>query len=358
MFIHNNSGSSQMTNIRQSIGLTLYGMGLDNRIPLTGYSTDRQGLIFFTRPQLNLSSENIRPVRELSVLLGGKANSISTWVRNTLDPRQGVKELMPLVGGRQSALVNNTYGFIPALSNLCLKMSGWPSRAVSLYTSSPGKLREVYMQVDGRSRLEGPVNLTLEFAKLPGDPISALLDTWGVYPEYVYEGLMFPYADLVVAKEIDYNIRIFRFVMDPNGLKINRVGSTLPGIIMASGDGSVFDYDRATGTPGAAQTITVPMTFPAVVQNDPAIMLDFNQIAEMFKPKLREETREKAMKKIAVRYRGYFKGYLYPYIDLMTNNLESWVEPKLFNVIGKRLLKRGIISKMKELEHELLRDAV
>jgi len=357
MWLKNANSSSMMTNIKQSVGLTLYGMGLDHRIPLTGYNTDRQGLIFFTRPQLNLSSENIRPVRELSVLLGGDTKSISTWVRNTLDPRQNVKELAPLIGGRTSALINNTYGFIPALSNLCLRMSGWPSRAVSLYTSSPGKLREVYMQVDGRSRLEGPVNLTLEFARIPGDPVSFLLDTWAVYPEYVYEGLMFPYADLVMSRELDYNIRIFRFIMDINGLKINRVGSTLPGIIMSSGDGSVFDFDRTKGTPGDSNTVSVPMTFPAVVQNDPAILLDFNQIAEMFKPKLKEERREKEMKKIAMRYRGYFKGYLYPYIDLMNNHLESWTEPKIFNVIGKRLLDRGIISKPKELEHELLKDA-
>jgi len=297
-------GASLNSKMKQAIGLSLYGMSMDNRLPQHGYDSETSSMVFFTRPQLNLSTENISQVREFANLQTKNAASIPNWVRNTLDPRLSDPALMDVLGGKKCPLVNNNYGFIPALSNLCLKTSGWPVRAVSTYVSEPGKYREVYMQVDGRSRMEGPVTITAEFARVPGDPITSLFETWGVYPEYVFEGYMDPYIDLILCKEIDYNIRMFIFNFDWSGVKIIRSGSTLPGIIMVSGDGAPFDFDRASTTFTEVPTVSFPMKFPAVVQNDPAILSDFNEIVSTFHSKMNYASVGSAMKKVSYSYRG------------------------------------------------------
>ena len=207
------------------------------------------------------------------------------------------------------------------------------------------------MQVDGRSRMEGPVTITAEFARVPGDPITSLFETWGVYPEYVFEGYMDPYIDLILCKEIDYNIRMFVFNFDWSGVKIIRSGSTLPGIIMVSGDGAPFDFDRASTTFTEVPTVSFPMKFPAVVQNDPAILTDFNEIVSTFHSKMNYASVGSAMKKVSYSYRGYFKGYLYPWINLPNSVLETYVEPPIFNLMGDELIKHKVIKSKSDLSH-------
>lgn len=341
-------GASLSSKMKQAIGLSLYGMSLDARLPQFGFDNESSSMVFFTRPQLNLSSENIAQVREFANLNSNVKSGISNWVRNTLDPRLSDPALGKNLGGVKSPLVNNNYGFIPALSNLCMKTTGWPTRAVSTYVSEPGKYREVYMQVDGRSRLEGPVTLTCEFSRIPGDPVTSLFETWGVYPEYVFEGLMDPYIDMIIAREIDYNIRMFVFNFDWSGTRIVRAGSTLPGIVMVSGDGEPFNFDRS-GIPFTdVPTVSFPMKFPAVVQNDPAILSDFNEIMSTFHSKMTRGG-PTGMKKIGYNFRGYFKGYLYPWIDLKTSRMETYVESSIFGVISKVILNKKLAKSVGDI---------
>ena len=342
-------GASLNTTMKQAVGLSLYGMSMDARLPQHGADPETDSMVFFTRPQLNLSSENVSQVREMADLKTKRPDSIGNWVRNTLDPRLSDPALGAQLGGVRSPLVNNNYGFIPALTNLCIKTTGWPTRAVSTYVSDPGKYKEVYMQVDGRSRLEGPVSITAEFARIPGDPISSLFETWGVYPEYVFEGFMDPYIDMILAREIDYNIRMFVFNFDQSGTRIIRAGSTLPGIVMVSGDGEPYNFDRKGTSFTTNPTVSFPMKFPAVVQKDPAILTDFNQIQGMFHSKMKPGKIEGAMTKVGYMYRGYFKGYLYPYIDLNTSRLETWAENSVFGKISALLVKHKLVKNVKDI---------
>ena len=343
-------GASLNSNIKQAIGLSLYGMSMDNRLPSHGYDSETSSMVFFTKPQLNLSSENLSQVREFANLRTKNKASIGNWVRNTLDPRLSSPALRKQLGGIPSPLVNNKYGFIPALTNLCIKTSGWPTRAVSTYVSEPGKYREVYMQVDGRSRMEGPVTITAEFARVPGDPVTSLIETWGVYPEYVFEGLMDPYIDMILAREIDYNVRMFIFNFDWTGTRIVRTGSTLPGIHMVSGDGESLNFDRSSTSFTSNPTVTFPMKFPAVIQNDPAILTDFNGITMTFHSKMKPNGRHAGMRRVGYHYRGYFKGYLYPWINLETTVLETWVEESIFSLVSGLMVQHNIIDNIREID--------
>jgi hypothetical protein len=334
------------TDINQSQTLSLFGMSMTNTIPIHGSDGETQGHVFFTRPALRLDDANIRGVREFASLLNSKPASVSRWARCTLDPWLMDRIVANTLGKEvlTCPLVNNTQAFIPALSNLCTSISGWPSRAVSTYVSKPGKHREVYMQVDGRSRKEGPVDMTLEFARLPGDPVSRLLELWGIYPEYIHEGYMYPYVSSILSWEIDYNFKFYRFSTDITGRYIQKYGTVIPGIIQVSGQGSDMDYNRSNPRKEIPNTVSFPVKFPAVEQNDPAILDDFNRTVLSFKPYMGGKYRDSTMRYVPIKWRKYFKGYMYPWVDLNTSELQSWADIRIALHIEKALVERGLME--------------
>lgn len=75
-------GSQQL-----ALSNNLYGInhqGIKGVIP---DNHDSYGLVFFTRPMLNLTSNNIRNIRQMYSLLTTKEFSMQNYVRNMLDPR-------------------------------------------------------------------------------------------------------------------------------------------------------------------------------------------------------------------------------------------------------------------------------
>lgn len=75
-------GSQQL-----ALSNNLYGINHQGVKGVVPDNHDSYGLVFFTRPLLNLTSENIRNVRQLYSLLTTKAYSMQNYVRNMLDPR-------------------------------------------------------------------------------------------------------------------------------------------------------------------------------------------------------------------------------------------------------------------------------
>ena len=75
-------GSQQL-----ALSNNLYGINHQGVKGVVPDNHDSYGLVFFTRPLLNLTSDNIRNVRQLYSLLTTKAYSMQNYVRNMLDPR-------------------------------------------------------------------------------------------------------------------------------------------------------------------------------------------------------------------------------------------------------------------------------
>ena len=83
---------------------------------------DHYGLTFFTRPDLNLATPNIRQSRMLTDLLTENQKSIPRAVRCLLDPSL---QLRPR-GAIECPLVDANLPFIPILTNSLISCSGWP----------------------------------------------------------------------------------------------------------------------------------------------------------------------------------------------------------------------------------------
>ena len=69
-----------------AIGDSFYGINHRQQPGSISINKDFYGLTFFTRPRLNLTTANIRAVRELTPLLSGESTSIQRIIRSLLDP--------------------------------------------------------------------------------------------------------------------------------------------------------------------------------------------------------------------------------------------------------------------------------
>ena len=135
-----------------SAAATMNMFGLTHKVSanVAPLNHDSMGYVFFTRPRLNLSYDNLASVRMFSTLMNPDNRSLPRAIRATLDPvgarRQDEKS-------SKSLLIDDENIFIPMLSNNLLTLSGWPDPVVDTFTSKQGLYREEFAIVDGLSGL-------------------------------------------------------------------------------------------------------------------------------------------------------------------------------------------------------------
>ena len=89
---------------------------------------ENMGYVFFTRPSLNLSYDNIIMDRTLTPMLSKEPLSIGRYVRAMLDP----------LGNWECPLVDATNVFMPLLSNTVESLAGWQDPIIDTYQSTAG----------------------------------------------------------------------------------------------------------------------------------------------------------------------------------------------------------------------------
>lgn len=295
-------------------------------------NSDQHGLTFFTRPNLNLSYDNIAMVRSLTPLMSRDPKTLQRVVRATLD-RDGSVNSFPSPG-----LVDNRQAFIPMLTNLIVSCSGWPDISTHAYSSSEGMAKEVWIMNDTITDIFSQFEVTCTFQNVMGDPITLLFFVWLHYMGAVYIGKMVPYPQSIIENEIDYMTRIYRFVMDPTGTYIQAVAST--GASMPTGIpmGSKFNFSRDQPYNEDLKEITVPFTSVGAIYNDPITLHEFNKTGELFYPEL--ATASKSRKDGPLVYvepddRMLFNYTGFPRVNLKTNELEWYVDSAVYAAYKK-----------------------
>jgi hypothetical protein len=297
---------------------------------------NKQGYLFFTRPQLNMTTENIVRNRKMSMLLTKQEKSIGRWIRNTLDPRLAVKTSNATDMAKyfddtdeilKCPLVDEKYAFIPLLTNSLVTASGWPDKVSGIYTSEPNVYKDVYMQVDSLPNTREPLQLDLTFHNSINDPIFHLFDIWDDYGMHTFAGSMKPYYDHIIQTEKDNETRVFRIVLDASGRYLTRIAATRPGLIAGMSHGSFYDYDaNATFIPGT-ETISARLSFPSAEYNDPILIKEFNITVGMFNPEILSDVLRQTKYRLAPLGHGFvnnnFKAY--PRINPDTLEFEWWI---------------------------------
>ena len=316
----NGDRSSVATSVLRGINHRGYGVPMKSNI-------SNQGITFFTRPDLNLSYDNITVSRRLAVMGTKNLNSLPGYIRCILDPASN-SGLFPKGHGvglnrSKSALVDSKSAFVGVLTNNLTSLSGWPDNTIDSFTSEAGLGHEVWNQVDNYTASHGTFDLTAEFREFEGGLITTLIRTWMEYMSRVADGSMLPYPWSIEEKVLDYYTRIYRFVLDPTRTFVKHVISTI-GYPTAVPDAAKYNFNSESPT-APSDSVGIPFKCLTCEVDDPITLLEFNSVVATFNPAMKDGTRESSMVKIpqaqALRYN--FEGY--PYIDLVTHELQWWM---------------------------------
>ena len=324
-----------------SIANTFRGHNHRNTIPSLMPDSDAYGYIFFTRPEINLTLENIRAVRRLLPLTTEQSNSIPRAIRIYLDTC--IAELE----GVTSDLVNDEYPFISLLDNTCVSCSGWPDETISLSTSDPDMFRGTYSWVSGGIDNAQTYTLSCEFRNLPGDPVTMLFMSWATAISEMRRGGptgMVPYPDYMAYNEKCYCTGIWRLVTDKSKNFVTKIAKGI-GIPQTGVRGSSFDFDRTKHLNDSNKTVSQSFTVDGFRSMDPMLVFEFNRLVATFKPPMIQDNlyvnygsgytknTGSGMTEIETKFLHYFNHRGYPRIDPRTWRISWWIENEIYEDI-------------------------
>lgn len=322
---------------------------------LVKQNRDHMGFVFFTRPILNLTYDNLSVSGSLSMLRNAPPESLARGIRALLDPwsarggytkdpkfkRAMTKEEaeMAVQNNIATPMVNNANPFIPLLSNCLTNLSGWKDITLNSYTSKAGVNNEQWSMVDGYYYKNEAFEMSSSFRNIEGDPISLLFQTWLEYMGNCgYRWEMNPYPCFVEEREWDYNSCIYRFVMDHTKTYITKWATTIATpLSLPYGDQFNFSADKNFNE--ANNEITVTWQCNGIQYNDPITFYNFNQLVALYEPQLQvrydvydEETNSLIVEgsqywqklRGAEKFRGLYLAV--PLINYITRELEWWVK--------------------------------
>ncbi|MBE0438201.1 MAG: hypothetical protein IBX57_00345 [Gammaproteobacteria bacterium] len=346
--------SAQSDNLR-GINLNLSGTPAPK-------NQDSYGYTFFTRPDLNMSYDNLAMNRMLTPLLTDDTKSMARALRCMLDPRgerQGQQSI-------KSEIFNYRQAFLPVLTNNLINISGWPDIVADTYTSKEGVYKESYSMVDGTTHIFNTFDITANFRNIQGDPITLLFAVWVTYQSMVYDGTMVPYPDLILENEIDYNTRIYRLVMDETYKYVQKIAACGAAFPLAAPLGASFNYSNETNYNQDNDQISIPFRCMGVNYLDPILVKEFNQTVVNKFPSMSDKSNNRnhlmvqisdtesygddgnfsvnpkygAIGRTLMNLLNYS---LYPRINPDTMELEWWTTKSEYTMAINELKQKGII---------------
>ena len=311
----------------------LYGINHRQIAAAVPINKDQYGLTFFTRPQLNFSTANLRNERIMLPLLSGDSFSYQRYIRTQLDPRiiAGYDTGSGVAGdeaGRQksSPLTDNAQAFLPLLTNNLISISGWPDIMVPTFSSPEGIYKDTWGVADGVVKNYTSYDITATFRNLRGDPITSMFFYWAHYMASVFEGMLLPYPDYMMGNIIDYNTRIYRLVLDTSKRFVQSIAATGAAMPIGVQIAGKFDYSSEKPYNDVNAQIAIPFKCFGAIYNDDILVWAFNNTVSSFNGQMKDDRRESSMIKIPYEYLKLFNNRGYARINPETYELEWWID--------------------------------
>ena len=351
--------SQPMGSHLRAIGNNLYGINHRQVKSIIPENRDSHGLVFFTRPQLNLGNQNLRNSRKFYSLLTKNENSIHRYVRCMLDPRlarmhsAGVDiskygliteedtrdtaytKFRQLYGQEpiKCPLVDEKLAFIPILTNSIKSMSGWPDIVLPTYTSKEGLKREQWSIADGMIDTYDSQDLDCTFKNMKDEPLILLFETWLRYMAFVFEGMISPYFDFLVENEIDYMTRIYRLILDESKVFVKKIAAVGAAFPITVPNGKFFDFEDSEKYNNGTKDINIRFKYIGAEYNDDILVHEFNQTTLIFNPALYNvgsltHPNGEEYVKIPHNFIDLFNNRGYPLIDKATMELCWYISKK------------------------------
>jgi len=296
----------------------LYGLNrLPNMAPLPLHR-EMQGLVLFTRPNLNLSYDNIATVRQLAALMTQDPFTYQYAVRMMLDPTT-YKIAKP------TPLVDRNFPYIALLSNTIVSMSNPPDIGLNIYSSPEGAAKEVWIMPDSIAEYNGRYDVTCVFNNIKGNVVLALLHTWIIYMGALRVGPCIPHPLQRARDEMDFNTRIERYKFDISGRYIEQWFHTGASVPQNLSIGAGFGFNREDAFEFENKQISVQFASVGAVYNDPIQLLEFNMRIQSYNANMSDTKRQSSFTKVERRFLAATNYNGYPWINLGTMELEWWV---------------------------------
>lgn len=302
------------------------------------HNQDQMGYTFFTKPRFNLTASNLAGTskgRILSQLLNENSLSLARVVRNTLDP-----VIAKDTKNHYCPLVDPDNVFITWLSNSIQSMSNPPSTTMDVYSSQPGKYKEVFSMADGHMFEYGSYNITCTFRAVQGNPHLLLFRSWMTMMamQFLDDGPL-PYPDDRQNNRMNYNTRIYRLIMDNNRKSVQHIWAPMYAFPVGMETGSLFGFDSSKTFIDSFQTTDIQFQCVGSFWDDPLLMYQFNVSVGLMNKFMRDEYRAKQMVKIPQELRNIANNIGYPYINMKKDNeLEWWISKEQYESL-KPLIK-------------------
>ena len=308
--------------------------GLGNPAPV---NNEQYGMVFFTRPRLNLSYDNLIRDRTFVGMLNENEASIPRAIRCILDPK--LEKLGSAAGPITSRLSDPHNAFISIASNCLETMSGWPDPYIDTYTSRSGIYKDEWSMVDSYCKNYSAWDMSCNFRNIVGDPIGFMFHAWTQYASLVREGTFDPHMEMIMENEIDYNTRIYRVILDPSRRFVTRISACGAAFPTSNSIGSMFNYSTDGIYNRDGDQISVTFRCMGAMYYDPILIDAFNKTVWMFNEAMRSEEqtaedphgdalRLRTLVKLPPAERHLFHGQGYPRINPHTAELEWWI-PKV-----------------------------
>jgi len=305
----------------------LFGINRRIRGDVVPANNDLQGLTLFTRPNLNLTYDNISQVRVMTHLMTEEPLSFQRAVRVLLDTTQSVEGWGEGKKKISTSLVDEKLPYIAMLTNAIVSCSGWPDLSLNPYVSPEGMMKESWIMNNKVMECYEHFTLSCGFQNMRGDPVSLLFLMWETYMSAVYTGKMVPYPQMLVDNEIDYMTRIYRLILDKTGTYVQKWASIGAGFPVSNNSGAAFNFSRDQPFTTELDQIQVNFSCVGAIYNDPITLEELNLTTVALNDILRDSVygRDKTYIPIPAEYIKLFNYRGYPIVDLKTNRLQWYV---------------------------------
>lgn len=354
--------------IRLTVGLGIAAQRITN--PLMGFNhmmannpipVNREygGMTFVTRPDFNLSYDNITNSRRLSNMAMQPRSSLDYSILAALDPdfELGFAD-SPLTSNklRKNRLgvpflpeipFDNLQAFIPLLSTQLISLSGMPDESVDNWMSDEGLMREQWGMVDSTNEVNYGYTLSSTLTNPYGNAIMRLASVWLEYASGVKKGHFQPKIRNSIQRRIDYQSRIYGMKYDPLG-NITRFWTACVAWPTNNNAGQMAQVDNSKPQTNDDTTISLNWQCIGARYDDPLYMEMFNATVSYFNPDMSpsEESlqtgnftpvADQQLVQVAPQLLPLFNYYGYPHIDPIRRKLSWWV----YQADYQRILKKA-----------------
>lgn len=313
--------------------------GYDHRQSGANFQRDtfNHGYVFYTRPMMNLSYDNISGDPLLSALLDDNPRSPFRYIRAILDP----------IGRYDSALLHSDQAFIPILTNTVVSQSGWPDLGIDSYVAPDGLRRESWAMGDSVAEYNGVIDLSSSFDNVYGNILSYMFHCWIKYIGAVKLGEMDPYPSAWMTHYLDYVSRCWRVTLDKQKRYVTGIATSVASYPENVPIGAHFNFNKESVFPQDTDQISIQWKSMCIEYNYDHLIEEFNENVCFHNAGMRDGSRSQQYVKIAEqdpnnKDRPNHKANeinmvnfenLYPRINPNTMEFEWWMKRSEYNTM-------------------------